>query len=220
MTLLHQSVVDAFPEFSRKFEGRVQTMYADVRGLITTGVGNLIDPVGAALALPWRDLDGYVSHARIDAEWRALKARASEMARHNPPVQAKLCGLKLWLDEPAIDAMVRSKLEANANDIARRHFPRFADFPADAQLAIMSLAWAAGSGWPAKFPHANLAILAGDWAHAALEAVLSTRTPEGVVNAGVIPRNDAQKICFANAAAVDANGLDPAVLWYPSFPHV
>ena len=195
-------------------------MYCDIRGLITTGVGNLIDPVRAALALKWRHPDGGLAGVdEIRAQWSRLKAIAADAAHHNPPVQAKLAALTLHLDDDAIDELVLARLESNAADIAHRYFPRFADFPADAQLAIMSLAWAAGSGWPAKFPHANAAILAGDWAHAALEAVLSTHTPEGIENVGVIPRNDAQKICFANAAAVVSNNLDPAVLWYPSFPH-
>lgn len=220
--VLRQSVIDAFPAYTVQFEGYVHTMYVDVRGLVTTGAGNLIDPVSAALALKWRHPDGELASSdEIRAQWAALKARAAEMAHHNPSTQAKACGLTLQLDDDAISELVRERLEANADDIARRHFPAFADFPADAQLAIMSLAWAAGSDWPRKFPHAKASILAGDWATAALEATLSTKTPEGVVNAGVIPRNNAQKICFANAAAVDANStIDRTRVYYPSFPHV
>jgi hypothetical protein len=217
---LRQSVIDHFREYTEQFEGRIHTMYADVLGLVTTGVGNLIDPVSAALTLKWRFADGGLAPAsQISAEWHALKARALEMAHHNPGTQAAMCGLTLHLDDAEIDQLFYGRLESNARDVTARHFPRFPDMSADAQLGIMSLAWAAGSDWPRKFPHAKGAILAGDWTHAAIEAVLADHAPNGTPNPGVIPRNNAQKICFANAAAVQIGSLDPSRLYWPAFPY-
>lgn len=51
---MHKSVVDIFPSFSVPLEGEVSSMYCDVLGLITVGVGCLIDPVSMALPLAWR----------------------------------------------------------------------------------------------------------------------------------------------------------------------
>src|SRR5207244_2818316 len=47
------SIRDGFLAFSRPLEGRVPWMYLDIKGLVKTGVGNLIDPVGLALKLPF-----------------------------------------------------------------------------------------------------------------------------------------------------------------------
>lgn len=224
---LSQSVIDVFPSYTIRFEGRIYTMYADVRGLITTGMGNLIDPVAAALALKWRHADsGLASSDQISADWHKLKALAMPggkldpaFARHSTDVQAKIAGLTLHLTSKDVDALVLERLAAGVADMQARHFPALESYPADAQLALCSLMWAAGSDWPRKFPHAKAAILARDWATAAKEAVLADHAPDGVPNPGVIPRNDQQRICFANAAAVEANRLDPTALYWPAFPH-
>src|SRR5580704_1499007 len=50
---MYSSVRDIFPNFSKQFEGRVGWMYLDVKGLVTIGVGNLIDPLPAAVGLPF-----------------------------------------------------------------------------------------------------------------------------------------------------------------------
>lgn len=215
---LRPAVVAGFPGFTVQFEGRVHTMYADVRGLITTGVGNLIDPIQAALSLPWRHADGGLASVdQIRADWNSLKSRGVSVAHHNPDVQASIAGLTLHLDDAAIDALVRSRLESNAADLQRRHFPKFADYPSDAQMAILSLAWAAGSDWPTHFPACKAAILAGHWDVAAKEGQLRATAPDGTPNPGVIPRNSAQIICFANAEVTELYNLDPEPLYYPSF---
>lgn len=50
---MYQSVRDYFNTFQTKFEGYLPFMYLDVKNLVTTGMGNLIDPIGAASSLPW-----------------------------------------------------------------------------------------------------------------------------------------------------------------------
>ena len=42
---MRPSVFAAFPGFITRFEGRLPFMYLDTKGLVTTGVGNLIDPL-------------------------------------------------------------------------------------------------------------------------------------------------------------------------------
>lgn len=215
---LRQSVIDAFPVFSEKFEGKIATMYADIRGLITTAIGCLIDPLPSALALKWRFADGGLApSSQISEEWNRLKSCAAQAAHHSPATQVQMCDLTLHLDDDEIARVVTERMLQNAA-LAPRYFPKFDTFPADAQLGIMSLAWAAGAGFAVKFPHFTACVNVGDWSGAATAGQLSTATPEGVINAGVIPRNSAQVICFANAAAVIAHSLDPDVLYWPNFP--
>jgi hypothetical protein len=49
---MQASVRAAWCDFNRSLEGWVSWMYLDVEGLVTTGMGNLIDPVEAAFPLP------------------------------------------------------------------------------------------------------------------------------------------------------------------------
>src|SRR5713226_1332348 len=75
------SVQTAFRAFSEQFEGCVPHMYLDIKGLVTVGVGNLVDPVGLAQALPFRfkNKPGIASPGapatadQIAAEWQKLK---------------------------------------------------------------------------------------------------------------------------------------------------
>ena len=54
-----QAVVrNAWRRFNEPLEGLTSWMYLDIKGFVTTGMGNLIDPVPAALALTWHDADG------------------------------------------------------------------------------------------------------------------------------------------------------------------
>jgi hypothetical protein len=219
---IRPSVLAKWPAYTLKFEGRVSTMYADVRGLITTGMGNLIDPIGPALVLPWQTLDAHgapvaATQAQIAADWNALKSRGIGMGSHNPPTQAKIAGLKCWLDDAAIDALVAAKCAQNADFMRAHYFPDWDSWPADAQLGTLSEAWAAGAGFPATFHSFTAAAQKQDWVHAASECASRVTTPEGIKNVGVIPRNDAQMICFRNAAAVAASvgTLDPSVCYWP-----
>ena len=51
--LVHPSVLADWGAWTAQFEGRVAWPYLDVKGLVTVGLGCLIDPVSAALPLPF-----------------------------------------------------------------------------------------------------------------------------------------------------------------------
>lgn len=71
---MRDSVRRNFIEFTAPFEGRLHYMYLDA--LVTTGVGNLIDSVAAAQALPWQVGDGPVATAdQVRTEWEMVKSR-------------------------------------------------------------------------------------------------------------------------------------------------
>lgn len=205
---MHQSVRDKWREYSEAFEGRLLTMYLDVKGLVTTGVGNLIDPVSEAVKLPWKHRDGRPANsAEITAAWQALKAR-QDLAHRDAKYAAALTGLTLT--DADVDSLVERKLAENESFITAHYFPYFADFPADAQLAILSMAWAVGPGFPSKFPTFTAAVRAGDWLGARDNCTIRE---DG--NPGVIPRNKANRVCFANAEIVTRCGLQRDILRWP-----
>lgn len=208
--MIHQSVIDAWHELNEKFEGRVPSMYLDSHDppLVTTGVGNLIDPTRLALELPWRKPDGTLaSKAEIAAAWHTIKSRP-KLAKLHWKYAANLTNLRL--DDEDIDDLVLQRLHANARELAKT-FPQWATFPADAQLGILSMAWAMGSDFTHKFPNFSRAVDARNW----LTARANCRI-RSIGNPGVIPRNRANLVCFANAAAVEASGEDCTILHWPS----
>lgn len=208
--MLHQSVKDAWRTFSEPLEGRVAGMYLDILGLVTCAVGILIDPIEHALSLPWkRDIDGMAAtEAEIRAAWALLKSHQEYAHRGTAAARALT---KLHLDEADIDELVADKVESNAQFVAAHYFPFFEKFPADAQLGIMSMAWAVGPGFPAKFQIFKACVLAGDWL-GARDACTIRETG----NPGVVPRNAANRVCFANAEIVSRCGIARDVLRWPA----
>ncbi len=174
--------------FSERFEGRLPFMYLDRKGLVTTGVGNLIDSPAAALTLPWARPDGLPA-SRVDIEnaWHKVKGRQDWRDRGGRAF-GPLTTIRL--SDAAIDGLVFRKLAENER-AARERFPGYDTWPADAQLAILSMAWAAGAHVFARFPKMCRALHGGDFEVAAAECELS-----GV---GVEPRNEANRILLLNA---------------------
>jgi hypothetical protein len=181
-------------------------MYLDVRGLVTTAIGNLIDPIQFAIPLPWQHLDGTpAARDEIAAEWLRVK---------QDPVAAKRGHLytegitNLRLDDAGIDLVVSRKLQQN-DDYLRSRFPEWEDWPADAQLATLSMAWACGPAF--RFPRLDGFLREHDFAMAAGECHINEQG-----NPGVVPRNRANVALYRNAAKVVAYHLDPAALIWPS----
>jgi GH24 family phage-related lysozyme (muramidase) len=206
---MHESVREIFPDFSKRFEGYVHWMYLDVKGLVTIGIGNLIDPEASAVSLPFADKNTGVaaSQAEIRSEWRAVKAR-QDLKNRLFPVFDPLTRLRL--SDAAISALVRKRLAGN-QEVLERTFDDWAAWPADAQLGVLSIAWAVGAAFAPKWPKFTAACRAGDWLTAAAECTLRE---EG--NPGVIPRNQANRLLFGNAHEIVSRNLDPARLQFPT----
>jgi hypothetical protein len=223
--IIRQSVKDGWLGFTAPLEGEaVPHMYVDIIGLVTVAYGNLIDasqsgsarPWAPACVLPWRWPDGGLATVdQIKADWLRLKASEKELRRRSLAVQAKFTTVRLT--EDACKALVFDTLDKMAAHLQSAHFPDFASYPADAQLGLLSLAWAAGSDWPRKFPRCKAAVLARDWRVAVTEGQLSPIAADKVTpNPGVIPRNKEQRLCFANAYGVEFAGTDPEPLHWPN----
>jgi hypothetical protein len=207
---MHPAVVEVFPRFSTPLEGLCRNLYADVKGLLTTAIGCLVDPMAMALPLPWVMPDGApASQAEIARQWQAFKAQPG---LKNYPALSKtvLDATTMRLTDAGVAQLVSQRLLANEK-VLRGYFPNWDLFPADAQLACCSMAWAIGAGWPHIFGNLRDACNAQNWTTAIACCEIQTAG-----NPGVIPRNAANKLCFANAAAAIAQNLPLDVLHWPS----
>jgi peptidoglycan hydrolase-like protein with peptidoglycan-binding domain len=233
VSYLHESVLDIFPSFSHEFEGYVNHMYLDVKGYVTTGIGNLINDVNSVASLPWRvgEEGPKASLAEILEHWNYLHSLQDLKAR-KPHVYKGVFnqrfGHVLTLTDEAIDDLVEKKLLANAAHAAKQ-WNNFPFWPADAQLAVMSMYWALGS--LTKFPNCARLVAKEDWLGCAAGAPSKTTDKgwqaasyackikeEG--NAGIIPRNKANVMLFRNAADSVRYGLPVGQLLWPSVPIV
>jgi hypothetical protein len=217
---------EEYEGFSRPMEGRVNGMYCDILGLITCAVGNLIDtrtagtyPTALVEAIRWTLADG--SRAPLDvvrADWWKLKQNAAHYAKLH--WKYALAATKCRLTEEEIDRIVKERLAINEAE-TRKAFPDWDTFPADAQLAVMSMCWAVGTGWPQKFPRFAALVEAQDWQRAA--AFDDPKNPKGnwpgkireAGNPGIVPRNLKNRFCLLNAAIVQENALPVDVLHWP-----
>ena len=200
---VRQTVLDIWNDFNRPLEGRVPYMYLDVKGLVTTGLGNLIDSTADAEQLAWQHRDGTpASTDEIDAEWERVKGRTDLAPQGGGAFAADA---ELFLTDEEIDRVVLLKLgqmETTLKD--RAPFAAFDDAPADAQLGLMSMAW--GMGPMFAFPKFQTFVAAGNWDGASTECRFQP-------DIGTITtRNDRDQQLFRNAATVVRDGLDPGVL--------
>ncbi len=192
------------PEVGAPFEGVVHFMYLDVKGLVTTGIGNLIDTPDEALSLPWRNADGSLAtRMQIAAEWSYVKSR-QDLKLHGGMAYGAVTRLRL--DDAGIAAVVGRTLDRMDSQLSHR-FADYETWPADAQLATLSLAWACGAAF--RFPKLEACLKAGDFAQWHLDdeghvvitggaAYHCAINPAG--NPGVVPRNKKNRELYLSAA--------------------
>lgn len=189
---MKQAVLDIFPSFTERLEGKVQWMYLDCLGYVTTGLGCLIDPVTLATDLPWLRRDGTrASVQEIVDEWHTVK-EYTQLAKLGHKVAEKFTRLRLTDD--GIAELARRRLGAN-EQYFKLTWPDWDEFPADAQLAIMSMGWAMGAGFVRKFTAFTAAVNAQAWGLAAQHCHIKEAG-----NPGIVPRNKLNKKLFADAA--------------------
>lgn len=229
---MRQAVRDAFYDFNSPMEGEVPWLYQDVKGLVSIGVGILCDPIQLAMNLPMVHLDGSpASRADIAVEWKRIKELPPDVKGRTAAQLGHLYAkphTRLRLTKDGLRSTLGGKLHQNdlylvnrfrctthddckANEaLGRACTFAFEQWPADAQLATHSLAWACGPAF--RFPKCEAALRRLDFATAAVESFM----PEEKTISGLRPRNKANRMLFRNAAIVQTtDGLDPSVLYYP-----
>ena len=217
---MFDSVQSAFRSFNEQFEGSIPFMYLDIKGLVTVAVGNLIDPVEYAQALPFRfkNKPGIAAPGspatkdQIAAEWQSLKNN-TKLAHLGHKACEPLTQLEL--DDDSMNHLIAQKLASNADFLKRQvWFQAFDTWPADAQLGILSMTWAMGPGGPGGFPHFRAACQSLKFDVAATECKM-----DETGNPGVVPRNRANVVLFSNAAVVLAgepqSTFQRSTLYYP-----
>ena len=212
---MRPSVSDAFLAFSTKFEGSCPWLYLDVKCLVTTAIGCLVDSVAAVQGLDWVHLRSGVpaTYDQITQAWTTVKGN-SGMAKLGGGAFAQLTDLRLTPE--AAHSLVVGRAAA-FETFLRKRFPDYDTWPADAQLGLLSCAWAAGPAWTA--PHFDAAALALDWMTCAGPEGDASADPScrgeawlnDTGNPGLRPRNMANKILFENASRT----TDPSNLVWP-----
>jgi GH24 family phage-related lysozyme (muramidase) len=209
---LKDSVLEAFTGFTTKFEGKTPYLYTDVKGLVTTGIGNLVDNgngmngYGPATALPWKHPNGLLAtQPEVIAAWQKVK---SAWPGVQSTASAKLTDIRL--DDAAIADLVNKKVASN-HSILKTKYPGYVNWPADAQMGLHSIAWAAGPAVHLPAFSAAVNQTKPDFITAASESQLNAKG-----NPGLVPRNAATKQLFLNAADVQKKGANYNTLFYPN----
>ena len=200
---MRKSAAGAWWDFTVGLEGYTTWMYKDVKGLVTTGVGNLIDPVDYAVPLPWLMADGKLAPPdRVRSAWWTVK-NDKTMDVQNGGVQYRRL-TKLRLTRQAVEVLVKKRtLEMEAAIRRQPDLAAYDSWPADAQLGIMSMAWAQGPDF-SRWPKFRAAVKVNDFTTASKESHLD----------GNEPRSKAHAAMFLNAAKVVKDRLDPETLIY------
>lgn len=193
--------------FQEKFEARKNFMYLDIRGIVTTGIGCALLTVEQAKSLPFFH---EASKARASAEEIAKDYEKLKKAKKGQLAKEYKKESDLRLDDAAVIDLINKRI-ADFEREARRVFPSFDNFPADAQLAIISYLFAGGN--ITKAEKLTEAIKSQNWWRAAAECHLKDEI-EKPPNPGLLPRNDTNRRLFSNAGRVKAFELDPSLLYF------
>lgn len=176
--ILRQSVIDNWIGWNRPLEGRIAWMYADTRQLVTTGVGNLIDPISLALDLPWQNENGDpASEMEIRNDWSAVK---NDTALAEMGATAAASVARLHLTDDAIDALIMSKLDQFSEALTDTlDFADLPNWPAACQFAICSMAWGMGPYFAAagRWPRFRAAVASGAWDAASADCSMNGSPP-------------------------------------------
>ena len=195
MSDLRDSTFTIFLAATKPLEGVTTWMYPDDEQLVTTGIGDLIDPIELALPLPWFHLGSGVraTQDEVRVAWTAVqKSGLGKLGGFDPRIQA-LTDLRLL--ETDVDALVRTKADLFDSQL-RAGIPGWDALPDAPQAGTLMIAWACGvegeTGVLHGWPHFLAALKARDFATCAKECQGRTLRPA---------RNAAQASLFARAAA-------------------
>lgn len=205
---IRDSVIEIFPAFTAPLEGCVLWPYQDILGLVTVGYGCLIDPASLASSVGDWLLEGasdLPTPPQVTHEWSKVKLlpKAMHFARYKDS-----CRLRLSM--AGVNALLLSRMQLFEGTL-KHYYPAWDDFPADAQLAILAMAWACGAGFPKTFTNFSSFVIKRDWSNAARCAKIRE---DG--NPGIHPRNLQVQLCLANAAAIDDGNYGTPALYWPN----
>jgi hypothetical protein len=192
-------------------------MYLDQKGWVTTGIGNKIDETAAPTSPPspaeraaslaeatqLRWLDEAASQATPDqvaSDWDTVKSHLELASAGYRAFQPPMT--KLHLEDDEIDRHVFTKVDQMETFLlGRTDFAEFASWPANAQLATLSMCWALGPAF--QFPRFQGHVAVRDWNGAADECHFNPDVGT------IMIRNKLDRSHFLLAQAVTDQGLAP-----------
>jgi GH24 family phage-related lysozyme (muramidase) len=147
-------------------EGNVGHMYLDTKGLVTTGIGNLVKTPEAARKLPWVDTETGkpATPEQIDQAFATVHGM-------NKGLKAGEYGgaTTLRLSTNVVRDLALGRLDREFLPGLRRQFPHFDSYPAPAQRALVDMIYSMGEGGIARYHNLRAVCEAGDWTAAAGE---------------------------------------------------
>lgn len=148
------------------YEGSVEHMYLDSKGLVTVGVGHLLATLQEAQKLP------FTTQARVKAT--AVEIQADYDAVKKQPANRLAIFYKrftkLKLNKIEIDKLTNKHIDSFYREL-KQLYSGYDAFPSEAKLALMDLIFNLGAtNLRTKWPNLNKAVKASDWANAALNS--------------------------------------------------
>lgn len=195
-------------------EGRCGHMYPDSLGLVSTGIGSLIDASKENPQAPWTpahasDLPwhGTTADWGIDDEWKKMKDEGRKMLASGRlhPGQWFRPMARLTLTDAEVQRRFENQARTKVTGLKRwRWYRQFDSFPADAQVAIVARSW----GPLLENYRFNRACCYRDWQWAQQEVDFAGLPPT---------RRHNLFIMLGNAATVDSsNQYDHNKIYWPT----
>lgn len=133
------SYLDASLTYLKEFEGVVEWMYLDTRGLVTVGVGEMLSDAASAQSLAFADSSGQpATQDAIQNDYNRVRALEAAQGAGFYRVPTSLV-----LPPPAIDTLLRSRVTEFDGQLSSR-FPAYAGFPDPAKLGLLDMIYNLG----------------------------------------------------------------------------
>jgi hypothetical protein len=204
-------VRSAFFEFNEEYDPAVRHLYVDKSGQVMA-VWTPIPEDEVTLYTWYRaysdESEDVAPGEEVQAEWQAVNA-ARALAKDGPDAFDKIT--HLVLADGQVQHLALAKLDRFEETLKKTaEFADLDDWPADAQLGILSMAWALGPSFGPRWPKFRAACKARDWFTAGRECIISTREFPDLAF-----RNFANLVLFSNAGNAGAGG-SPDILVFPT----
>lgn len=210
---MHDMVRDNWVRFNEPLEGRVDYMYLDVKGYVSTGVGNKIDQTKGELRAPteseraeslrmanrvsWSNNGAPASEGEVASAWDTVKSRMDIAGQAS--AFAGETTLRITSEQDLLGLVRRTLADMEFILMSRTEFADFDNWPASAQIATLSMSWAMGPAF--NFPHFQGHVAQADWAGAADQCHF---TPD---IGTIVHRNKLDRMHFLCARQVAEQGL-------------
>ena len=144
-----------------RYEGRVLHMYLDTEGYVTCGIGHKISGIHDLSSINW--IRSGEARSALEEYYALRRLPAGRLAMFYEPY----CELRI--SNSQADQILENDIMDFLYYLAGK-FPGFRDFPENARLAVLDMAFNLGvEGLVKKFPNCTAAIRRQDWRTAAAE---------------------------------------------------